>query len=136
MKKCGQAKCSTCPYIEPNKIFKATATNYRVDLNSEMDCTTTNVCYAITCGVARCSQQYIGQTSKSLRERFSQHIGYVDKNIEATGKHFNLPGHDKSDMKATVVEKIHSKEVWVREEIESIHIRKANSFYKGINKKP
>ena len=117
-------------------MFKATATNYRVDLNSEMDCTTTNVCYAITCGVARCSQQYIGQTSKSLRERFSQHIGYVDKNIEATGKHFNLPGHDKSDMKVTVVEKIHSKEVWVREEIESMHIRKANSFYKGINKKP
>ena len=80
--------------------------------------------------------QYIGQTSKSLKERFSQHSGYVDRKVEATGKHFNLPGHCKSDMRVTVVEKIHSMEVWVREEIESMHIRKSNTFYKGITQKP
>ena len=83
-----------------------------------------------------CAQQYIGQMSKSLKERFSQHLGYVDRNVEATGKHFNLPGHSKSDMGVTVLEKIHSRNVWFREELESTHIRKANSFYKGINLKP
>ena len=136
MRKCGKSGCPTCPYIQPGKLFEATATNYRVELNSEMDCLTQNICYAITCGVTRCSQQYIGQTSRSLKERFRQHQYYVDKNMEATGKHFNLPGHSKSDMKVTVLEKIHSKDVWVREEIESGHIRRANSYYKGINLKP
>ena len=136
MKKCGKARCSACPYIQPGKTFQATATSYKVDLNSAMDCNTINICYAISCGVANCSMQYIGQTSKSLKERFSQHSGYVDRKVEATGKHFNLPGHCKSDMRVTVVEKIHSMEVWVREEIESMHIRKSNTFYKGINQKP
>ena len=44
-----------------------------------------------------------------------------------------MPGHCKSDMQITVVEKIHSRDVWVKEEIESNHIRKANTFYKDIN---
>ena len=78
--------------------------------------------------MAKCEEQYIGQTSKSLSERLRQHLGYVDKNVEATGRHFNLPGHSKWDLKVTVLEKIHSKEVWMREEIESEHIRKANSY--------
>ena len=55
-------------------------------------------------------------------ERFAQHFGYVDRNIEATGRYFNLPGHSKSDMSVIIVEKIHNKEVWAREEIESMHI--------------
>ena len=58
-------------------------------------------------------------------ERLSQHCGYVDRNVEATGRHFNLPGHSKSDLSVTIVEKIHDKEVWVREEIEFMHIRRA-----------
>ena len=45
-----------------------------------------------------CAQQYIAQMRKSLKERFSQHLGYVDRNIEETGKHFNLLGHSKSDI--------------------------------------
>ena len=60
----------------------------------------------------------------------------MDKNAEATSNHFNLPGHSRSDIKITILEKIHSKEVWAREEIESMHIRKSSSFYEGINRKP
>jgi hypothetical protein len=134
MKKCGKENCLVCPYIKTRPTFEATATNYKVDLTTPMDCNTTNICYAISCGVARCTQQYIGQTSKSLRDRFQQHCGYVDRN--RTGTHFNLPGNSKSDMKVTVIEKIHTKEVWAREEIESLHIRKSNSYYEGINRKP
>ena len=58
---------------------------------------------------------------------------YRDRNREATGKHFNIPGHSKSDMRVTIIEKIHKREFWTREEIESKHIRKTNSFFKGIN---
>ena len=72
----------------------------------------------------------------SLRDRFSRHCNYVDRNVEATGRHFHLPGHQKSDMKVTICEKVHSQNVWVRQEIESKFIGNANSFYKGINLKP
>ena len=83
-------------------------------------------------GVANCREQYIGQTHRSLKERFSEHLRYVDKNSEATGKHFKLPGHSKSDMSVTILEKVHRRDVWVREEKESEFIRNFKSFYKGI----
>ena len=135
MKKCGK-NCPACPYIQPGRTFKASATTYKVDLNCEVDCESKNICYAISCAKVRCKEQYIGQTGRSLRERFVQHLNYVDRDKEATGKHFNLPGHSKNDINLTIIEKIHKRDVWTREEIESMHIRKANSFHKGINLKP
>ena len=39
-------------------------------------------------------------------------------------------------MKATVLEKVHDREVWVREERESLFIRNSNTYYRGMNKKP
>ena len=57
-------------------------------------------------------------------------------NREATGSHFNLPGHSKWDLKITVIEKVHDREVWVREERESLFIRNSNTYYKGMNRKP
>ena len=136
MSKCGQANCSTCPYVQPGRQFKATATDYKVDLNAQLDCNSKNICYAISCTVDRCRQQYIGQSSRSLKERFTEHCNYVDRNAQATGRHFNLPGHSKWHMAVTVVEKIHNREVWAREELESMHIRKANTYYEGMNLKP
>jgi hypothetical protein len=81
--------------------------------------------------VANRRQQYIGQSCRSLRERLSEHLRYIDRNTEATGRHFNLPGNSKWDMKATVLEK-----VWFREERETLFIRNSNTYYRGINKKP
>ena len=128
MKKCGKQSCAVYPYIQHGKSFKATAPNYTVDFNSQLDCDTRNLVYAITCSVANCRKQYIGKTKRSLRERFKEHLGYVDRHTDTTGRHFNMPGHSKSDMLVTVLEKIHSRDVWVREERESEHIRKCNSF--------
>ena len=76
-----------------NLLHSLSATNHKVDLNSELDCDSRN----------------------SKRELFGHHLNYVDKNSEATGRHFNLPGHTKWDMKVTVFKKIHSYDVWVRD---------------------
>ena len=51
-------------------------------------------------------------------------------------RHFNLPGNSKWDMKATVLEKVHDRVVWVREERESLFIRNSNTYYKGMNTEP
>ena len=40
MKRCAKPNCPACPYIQSGKTFKATATNYKVDLDREMDCNT------------------------------------------------------------------------------------------------
>ena len=72
---------------------------------------------------SRSSSQYIGQTHRILKERFREPLMYVVNDREATGKNLNLPGHSKSDMTVTVLEKVHSRDMWLWEENESEFIR-------------
>ena len=54
-----------------------------------------------------CGKQYIGKTKRSLKERFSDHKNYV-RNYhlnQATGAHFNEPGHRIEHMKVIAIEK-------------------------------
>ena len=71
-----------------------------------------------------------------MRERFSEHKGYVVNNklTKATGEHFNSKGHKASDMRVTVLEKIFSLDPAVRKEREKYYISKMNTRYKGLNK--
>ena len=81
--------------------------------------------------------QYVGESERSLQDRFSEHRGYVINNhlSKATGYHFNLPGHTVSDMRVTILEKIHSSDPFVRKQREELFIQKLNTKYKGLNKK-
>ena len=81
--------------------------------------------------------QYVGESERSLQDRFSEHLGYVkNKHItKATGAHYNLPGHTVSDMRVTIVEKIHSSDPLIRKQREELFIQKLNTKYKGLNKK-
>ena len=93
------------------------------------------IVYCITC--KRCRQQYIGESERSLKERFSEHRGYVSnqKLTKATGHHFNQPGQSISAMTVTIIEKVHSKDELFRKEREKLFIKKINTKYKGINRK-
>ena len=108
-----------------------------------VSCSTENVIYCITC--AKCNQQYIGETAKQASFRFSQHRGYSNnfeqhkeagKRIEATGEHFNLPGHSGvRDMKFQIIEKVFEKSKAVRLVREKKYIQEFQSEHLGINKK-
>ena len=120
MKKCG--KCLTCSYIKPGKTVKSTASNYQVDINTAVDCTTDNVIYCIEC--KKCQAQYIGQTGDTLRKRFDKHRNSVEKkdNTKAIGQHYNQPGHSLSDMTVTVVEKVYNQNEFFRRRRETFYI--------------
>ena len=81
---------------------------------------------------------YIGESERTLKERICEHLGYINtKKIRGpAGEHFNLPGHTKADMKVLVLEKVKYTDPEYRKERESHLIRKFNTFYKGLNKKP
>ena len=81
--------------------------------------------------------QYIGESDRSMKERFGEHKGYVANQHlhRATGHHFNLPGHKIHHMEITILEKIHSKNEKVRKTRESMFIEHFNTKYKGINRK-
>ena len=55
---------------------------------------------------------------------------------QATGDHFNLPGHSLSDMKVMVIEKIKVNDEIYRKVRESYHIQKFKTYYRVDNRKP
>ena len=118
MKKCKE-NCSICPYVNSCKSVKSTYTDNIVPLNKEFDCLTQNLVYLVHC--KKCNDQYVGETKNTLRKRFSQHLGYVDSKDfrQATGRHFHLPGHQKSHMSITVLEKLYTDDTAYRKRRES-----------------
>ena len=132
MKKCNN--CIICPFVRESKTVQSTASKCTVEINRPVNCQTRNILYCITC--TKCSLQYIGESERTLKERFSEHKGYVvnSKLTKATGEHFNQKGHKVSDMSVTVLEKIFSSDPAVRKEREKYFIAKMNTKYKGLNK--
>ena len=62
-KKCDFGECPSCPFIEETKVVKSTATNFSVEINTEVNCQTKGIIYCITC--KKCSVQYIVPTQDS-----------------------------------------------------------------------
>ena len=134
MHKC-KSNCKICPYIKAEKVLKSTYTKTTVQLTKHFNCETSNLVYLIEC--TKCKDQYIGQTKHTLEHRGSQHLGYIRNNNQkqATGRHFNLPGHKSSHMKISVLERVHRNDLRYREERESHWIEQFNLVFKGMNKK-
>ena len=133
----GMTKCNNrtiCPFIKEGKSVQSTSSKCTVDINRPVNCQTKNILYCITC--EKCSLQYIGESERTLKERFSEHKGYVlnNKLNKGTGEHYNMKGHKVSDMRVTIIEKMFSSDPAVRKEREKLLINKMNTKYKGLNK--
>ena len=138
MKKCKNT-CLICPYILEGKDVKQNS--FRWNIITSVNCQTYNSVYMLICTKDRCrgkEQYYIGETERKLKDRICEHLGYINtKNTnQPAGYHFNLPGHNKHDMKVTILEKQFKNDPEYRKERESYLIRKFNTFRRGMNKKP
>ena len=92
----------------------------------------------IECNLPNCKNRYIWESNRTLKDRISGHVGYIrtKKTEKSTGEHFNRPGHSLSNMTVTILEKIYSNDIFYRKERESYHIRKFNTFFRGLNLGP
>ena len=132
MKRCG--KCVNCPYVQTGRTVSATHTNYSIDINAQVDCHTSNVIYCINCIHPNCRLQYLGKTDGQLTKRFGKHRRDVEKKEDCSiGRHFNLPGHSVSDMRITIVEKVHNKDPFFLRNREKHFIQMFKTRLKGLN---
>ena len=93
MKPCNGKNCETCPFVKNCKQFKGPFNDTVVQINSTLNCTSTNVVYCLQCSKENCKQIYIGETQRELKQRFAEHktsVRIFSKN--AVGEHFNGPG--------------------------------------------
>ena len=91
----------------------------------------------IECTKENCEEsKYIGETGRLFKFRLAEHRGYIVNKDEsqATGLHFNLPGHTLAHMKATVLELVNRNSEEYRKEREKFYIRKFNTYHRGLNK--
>ena len=135
MKKCSKW-CSICPYIKETRVIKHKNMNWK--LNQTLNCDSSNIVYMVGCNKEKCKEVYIGETERRLKDRISDHIGYIkNRKIETpTGEHFTQKGHSLSDLQVIILEKVSSQDPLYRKERERYLIRKFNSFYEGMNKSP
>ena len=133
MRKCGN-NCPSCPYIKEGRKICINGTQWTI--NKSLNCNSYNVVYSIFCKKENCGKVYIGETKRMLKYRLADHRGYITNQVttQATGAHFNLPGHSLADLEVTIIEQTTKKNTEYRKEREHYFIRKFNTFYKGINR--
>ena len=133
MKKCRRGRCETCDFVKEGKTLKANATSAVVNINSAVDCRTTNYIYLIS--YRKCRMQYVGKSKVEFSTRMGQHRRDVT-NLQlhkTIGRHFNLKGHKLSDFECTILEKVHDPDPMVLAVREQYWIRIFNAKYKGLN---
>ena len=87
-------------------VFSRASTWYKKN-KQQMTCKSTNLIYMIQC--KRCKKQYIGETKRTLRERFTEHKQATNNPSHtnasaAVPTHFNLPDHSIEDMRLIPLE--------------------------------
>ena len=90
------------------------------------------------CNTPTCKARYIGQSFRPLKKRFSEHKDYITSIFptQATGQHFNLPGLSIDNITITILEKVRKNNESYRKERETSHIRRFNTYFKGLNRQP
>ena len=121
MKRCTKF-CHACQFI-----WETTKVNIRKDtwdIRSSVNCETRNIVYLIQCNLDKCRKRYIGETDRQIKERISEHKGYIKNKIltKPTGEHFNKPGHTIANMKIVILEKVKKVDTLYRREREKYHI--------------
>ena len=126
--------CTACPYIKECKSVKINGIDWKI--NQQFNCKSYNIVYAILCTKENCKETYIGETKRLLRVRLDNHRGYMNKLIHnATGTHFNQPGHTLTNVQFVALEQIKKNSDLYRKEREEYFIRKFNTVMKGLNRK-
>ncbi|KAL8592688.1 hypothetical protein ACOMHN_037628 [Nucella lapillus] len=97
---CGDKRCKTCPFIDASTTLGGPTGTFTV--RSSLSCQSRDIVYILTCTL--CSKLYVGETCRSLAERFSEHLrsmklGYSNP----VGQHFASPYHSFSHAKIAAV---------------------------------
>lgn len=102
-KKCNQKNCANCQNFNPSNKFSSTITKENFYINENFTCNSENVIYLITCTV--CRKQYVGKTSKPLRQRLSRQKSTINtKKKRYISLHFNLPFHSATNISIQIID--------------------------------
>lgn len=106
-KKCKQRNCILCDKLTTTGFVTSTALKRKFQIKpgiTPMSCDSTRVVYLLQCRRVSCKRQYVGQTTRKLRDRIIDHIQPIHPHPVA--RHFSGDPHNMSDMTVLPLEKI------------------------------
>lgn len=138
---CGQRGCECCLYLKPASDFSSKHNLTEFTITGKLTCQSDNIVYLIQC--KRCEEQYVGETSRSLKTRLGNHISNIRLYKDtAVAEHFNQYDHDGNlDLEITPILQIPDqgskiKNMLTRRKYETFFIRKLDTMIpRGINLK-
>ncbi len=109
--KCNFKRCKCCSFLNCNSTLKSTVNGrtFSININSDIDWQTDNIIYVLTWNALNCGIQYVGQTGRPLKTRFSQHCSKIRNNSKINTflyKHFKQSGHTLKQVTVQPVEKL------------------------------
>ena len=130
---CNYGQCKTTSYIFHN-------TGQTRTIHQNLSRSSDNLVYMINC--KRCLKadttlpsQYIGQTGRTLRERFGEHRRGIQINTdESIPIHFNFPYHTLNDVELFPLLKVRNNRDSYRHTMEQHFIFTAGTLKNGINR--
>ena len=93
---CQRPRCQTCEYINPVTEIRGPKCTFTI--HDHFSCVSENIVYCISCH--RYPHLYIGETGRSLRSRFGEHLRSIRNNTPGfpVAQHFNSMGHGIADV--------------------------------------
>ena len=133
--------CPICPLTsEPTSTVVSDSNGFVHNIKDHVNCQSKNVIYRWKCTKENCKDHpkndYIGKTTATFQQRFSQHRDYVTRGIltEPSGEHFNSPGHSISDIEGVVLEEVKNRDPFVLKAREHFYIQKFDTYRNGLNR--
>jgi tripartite motif-containing protein 2/3 len=140
-KLCNSSRCLTCRYHATEKdSFISNSYGGVFKIKDALNCGSKNIIYLVTC--KKCNLQYVGETSRALRDRTTDHRSNIRTNkTTPIGLHFNSNNHSYSDLEIVAIEKItesdHKNVMTIRKQREEFWQRKLGTkFPDGLNCMP
>lgn len=101
--RCQGKRCHCCQRIQVATHVVSHSNNNTYKIRGNINCKSTHLIYLIECLL--CHKQYVGETSRQLSQRLSDHISCINTSKNsAIGVHFNTPGHSAKDLTITGLE--------------------------------
>jgi GIY-YIG catalytic domain len=133
--KCSHPLCKSCINFKDLShlpIFN----NHKINTTNTLSCNSSNIIYLIHCN--KCFLNYVGQTSRMLKERLNNHRSDIKNNKPtAISIHFNSPQHNISNLEIMPIQQLITNNDAERLEIEKLWIKHLHTIYpKGLNYYP
>lgn len=98
---CGINSCIYCPFVKKGDTVLSVTTGKTHKIKSFINCNTWFVVYVITC--TSCPIQYVGRTTRKLRDRLYDHLYDIDRNHPTNiARHWN--DYHNKDVSSLVIQ--------------------------------